>query len=153
MVHKTVFILFFQGDQLRGKVKKICDGFRATTYPCPEDPKERMEMNMQIANRIEELKLVLSQSLNLRSSLLTNAAVSLRVWMISVKKMKAIYHTMNLFNLEINQKCLIAECWAPFNDLPKIKSALDKGTVCRNNNFLLCQADLTLLLNFTGIKR
>ena len=39
---------------------------------------------------------------------------------------------MNLFNLEINQKCLIAECWAPLNDLPKIREALDKGTVSAN---------------------
>ena len=25
-VNKTVFILFFQGEQLKSKVKKICDG-------------------------------------------------------------------------------------------------------------------------------
>jgi V-type H+-transporting ATPase subunit a len=42
--------------------------------------------------------------------------------------MKAIYHTMNLFNLEVNQKCLIAECWAPVCELTRIKLALDKGT-------------------------
>jgi V-type H+-transporting ATPase subunit a len=43
--------------------------------------------------------------------------------------MKAIYHTMNHFNIEVNQKCLIAECWAPVNELSRIKLALDKGTV------------------------
>ena len=25
-VHKCVFIIFFQGDQLKGRVKKICEG-------------------------------------------------------------------------------------------------------------------------------
>jgi V-type H+-transporting ATPase subunit a len=25
--NKTVFILFFQGEQLKAKVKKICDGY------------------------------------------------------------------------------------------------------------------------------
>lgn len=25
-VHKTVFIIFFQGDSLKARVKKICDG-------------------------------------------------------------------------------------------------------------------------------
>lgn len=25
-VHKSVFIIFFQGDQLKNRVKKICEG-------------------------------------------------------------------------------------------------------------------------------
>lgn len=29
-VHKSVFIIFFQGDQLKNRVKKICEG-----YGCP----------------------------------------------------------------------------------------------------------------------
>ena len=34
-VFKSVFIIFFQGEQLKSRVKKICEGFRATLYPCP----------------------------------------------------------------------------------------------------------------------
>lgn len=26
-VHKSVFIIFFQGDQLKNRVKKICEGY------------------------------------------------------------------------------------------------------------------------------
>jgi vacuolar-type H+-ATPase subunit I/STV1 len=129
-VNKTVFILFFQGEQLRAKVRKICDGFRATVYPCPETAAERREMGLGVITRLEDLRTVLDQSLSLRKSLLRNAAVNLRTWYCRVRKMKAIYHTMNLFNLEVNQKCLIAECWAPVNELQRIKFALDKGTVC-----------------------
>ena len=79
--------------------------------------------------RLEELKNVLDQSLNLRKSLLKNGAQNLKIWFCRVRKMKAVYHTMNLFNLEVNQKCLIAECWAPVSELTRIKLALDKGTV------------------------
>ena len=129
MVNKTVFILFFQGEQLRNKVKKICEGFRATIYPCPDTGAERGEMSMGVLTRLEELKTVLDQSSNLRKTLLRNAAVNLSTWICRVRKMKAIYHTMNLFNIEVNQKCLIAECWAPINELSRIKLALDKGTV------------------------
>ena len=91
-------------------------------------------MGLGVMTRIEELKTVLDQSLNLRKSLLVNAAQNLKSWFCRVRKMKAIFHTMNLFNLEIKQKCLIAECWAPVSELTRIKLALDKGTV-RNNNF------------------
>lgn len=133
-VNKTVFILFFQGEQLKSKVKKICDGFKATVYPCPETASERREMGLGVMTRLEELKTVLDQSLNLRKSLLKNSAQNLKTWFCRVRKMKAIYHTMNLFNLEVNQKCLIAECWAPVNELTRIKLALDKGTELSGSN-------------------
>lgn len=57
-VNKTVFIIFFQGDQLKGKVKKICEGFRTTLYPCPDSPQERREMSIGVMTRIEDLKTV-----------------------------------------------------------------------------------------------
>lgn len=133
-VNKTVFILFFQGEQLKTKVKKICEGFKATIYPCPETASERREMGLGVMTRLEELKTVLDQSINLRKSLLKNSAQNLKTWFCRVRKMKAIYHTMNFFNLEVNQKCLIAECWAPVNELTRIKLALDKGTELSGSN-------------------
>ncbi|VDK78352.1 unnamed protein product, partial [Anisakis simplex] len=35
---------------------------------------------------------------------------------------------MNLFNLDITQKCLIAECWIPTADLSTVRKALEVGT-------------------------
>lgn len=55
---KSVFIIFFQGDQLKTRVKKICEGFRATLYPCPETPADRREMAMGVMTRIEDLNTV-----------------------------------------------------------------------------------------------
>jgi len=47
---------------------------------------------------------------------------------VKVRKIKAIYHTLNLFNLDVTQKCLIAECWCPLADLETIHFALRAGT-------------------------
>ena len=55
---KSVFIIFFQGDQLKTRVKKICEGFRATLYPCPEAPADRREMAMGVMTRLEDLNTV-----------------------------------------------------------------------------------------------
>merc|ERR1719394_1272951 len=41
---KSVFVIFFQGEQLKSRVKKICEGFRATLYPCPDQAADRREM-------------------------------------------------------------------------------------------------------------
>ncbi|KAK2096705.1 hypothetical protein P7K49_025739, partial [Saguinus oedipus] len=54
-IQKNIFIIFYQGEQLRQKIKKICDGFRATVYPCPEPAVERREMLESVNVRLEDL--------------------------------------------------------------------------------------------------
>ncbi|GBP50419.1 Probable V-type proton ATPase 116 kDa subunit a [Eumeta japonica] len=199
-VYKSVFIIFFQGDQLKTRVKKICEGFRATLYPCPEAPADRREMAMGVMTRIEDLntnpltfnviiviqcchitsacvatqadaflhpvltinahiqpltsnigwiwasfdvrrhlpfypavscdafQIVLGQTQDHRHRVLVAAAKNIKNWFVKVRKIKAIYHTLNLFNLDVTQKCLIAECWVPALDLETIQLALRRGT-------------------------
>ncbi|KAL7728915.1 hypothetical protein ACLKA6_004253 [Drosophila palustris] len=127
-VYKSVFIIFFQGDQLKTRVKKICEGFRATLYPCPEAPADRREMAMGVMTRIEDLNTVLGQTQDHRHRVLVAAAKNLKNWFVKVRKIKAIYHTLNLFNLDVTQKCLIAECWVPLLDFETIQLALRRGT-------------------------
>ncbi|KAK0168351.1 hypothetical protein PV327_002163 [Microctonus hyperodae] len=127
-VFKSVFIIFFQGDQLKTRVKKICEGFRATLYPCPEAPADRREMAMGVMTRIEDLNTVLGQTQDHRHRVLVAAAKNIKNWFIKVRKIKAIYHTLNLFNLDVTQKCLIAECWVPVLDIETIQLALRRGT-------------------------
>ncbi|XP_058117624.1 V-type proton ATPase 116 kDa subunit a 1 isoform X7 [Anopheles ziemanni] len=127
-VYKSVFIIFFQGDQLKTRVKKICEGFRATLYPCPEAPTDRREMAMGVMTRIEDLHTVLGQTQDHRHRVLVAAAKNLKNWFVKVRKIKAIYHTLNLFNLDVTQKCLIAECWVPLLDFETIQIALRRGT-------------------------
>ncbi|XP_077483871.1 V-type proton ATPase 116 kDa subunit a 1-like isoform X2 [Amblyomma americanum] len=127
-VYKIVFIIFFQGEQLKTRVKKICEGFRATLYPCPETPADRREMSIGVMTRIEDLNTVLGQTKDHRHRVLVAAAKNIRNWFIKVRKIKAIYHALNLFNLDVTQKCLIAECWCAISDLEKIQMALHRGT-------------------------
>ncbi|KAJ1527881.1 hypothetical protein ONE63_007817 [Megalurothrips usitatus] len=127
-VYKSVFIIFFQGDQLKTRVRKICEGFRASLYPCRETPADRREMAMSVMTRIEDLNTVLGQTQDHRHRVLVAAAKNIKSWFIKVRKIKAIYHTLNLFNLDVTQKCLIAECWVPVLDMEAIQLALRRGT-------------------------
>ena len=72
---------------------------------------------------------VLSQTQDHRHRVLVAAAKNIKVWFIKVRKIKAIYHTLNMFNLDVTQKCLIAECWCPVLHLSNIQQALKAGTV------------------------
>lgn len=86
-------------------------------------------MSNGVNQRLDELKTVLDQSLSLRKSLLANAAQNVKTWLAQAKKMKAIYHTMNMFKYD--QKSAIAECWAPVSELPRIRDLLDKESVLK----------------------
>merc|ERR1711868_38690 len=127
-VFKSVFVTFFQGEQLKSRVKKICEGFRATLYPCPDQASDRREMAVGVMQRLEDLNTVLGQTNDHRHRVLVAAAKNIKVWFVKVRKIKAIYHTLNYFNLDTSQKCLIAECWIPRLDMESIQLALRRGT-------------------------
>ncbi|XP_065174743.1 V-type proton ATPase 116 kDa subunit a 1-like isoform X2 [Sycon ciliatum] len=126
-MQKCVFIIFFQGNQLRSRVKKICDGFRATQYPCPETAADRHEMMQGVSTRIEDLTTVIAQTLEHRYRVLQGISLNINVWTVKVQKMKAIYHTMNLLSVDVTHRCLIGECWCPTDDLDDIQYALRRG--------------------------
>ncbi|CAG0903462.1 unnamed protein product [Darwinula stevensoni] len=127
-VHKCVLLIFYQGEQLKTLVRKICEGFRANLYPCPETANERQDMAMGVMARIEDLKTVLSQTQDHRHRVLVAASKNLHNWWIKVRKIKAIYHTLNLFNLDVTNKCLIAEGWIPAPEMESVQLALRRGT-------------------------
>ncbi|XP_019546778.1 V-type proton ATPase 116 kDa subunit a 1 isoform X2 [Aedes albopictus] len=127
-IYKTVFAAFFQGEQLKTRIKKVCTGYHASLYPCPSAADEREEMVKGVRTRLEDLNMVLNQTQDHRSRVLSTVAKELPRWRIMVKKMKAIYHTLNLFNMDVTKKCLIGECWVPVLDLPIVQKALSDGS-------------------------
>nr|XP_042130482.1 V-type proton ATPase 116 kDa subunit a [Peromyscus maniculatus bairdii] len=126
-IKKNIFIIFYQGEQLRLKIKKICDGFRATIYPCPEPAAERKEMLASVNVRLEDLITVITQTDSHRQRLLQEAATNWHSWVIKVQKMKAVYHVLNMCNIDVTQQCIIAEIWFPVADTKHIKRALEQG--------------------------
>nr|CBI70492.1 vacuolar ATPase a subunit [Haemonchus contortus] len=125
---KAVFILFFSGDQLRTRVQKICAGFHAVIYNCPENRVERAHLLAQINGQVGDMQSVISKTLEYRHKIIFAAALSVKKWSIMLLKLKSIFHTLNMFAVDVTYKCLIAECWIPTVDLPLVKAALRKGT-------------------------
>ncbi|XP_046607212.1 V-type proton ATPase 116 kDa subunit a1-like isoform X1 [Neodiprion virginianus] len=139
-IYKTVFVAFFQGEQLKSRIKKVCNGFHASLYPCPNSHGERQDMVKGVRTRLEDLNLVLNQTQDHRQRVLHNVAKELPNWSIMVRKMKAIYHTLNLFNMDVSKKCLIGECWVPVQDLTIVQNCLTEGS-------RLCGSSIPSFLN------
>lgn len=76
-------------------------------------------LSLQVLHRTEDyLRQVLQKA--------SEAAYS---WVVQVKKMKAIYHILNLCSFDVTNKCLIAEVWCPVSDLANLRGALEEGSV------------------------
>lgn len=127
-LYKTVFVAFFQGEQLKSRIKKVCTGYHASLYPCPSAHDEREDMVKGVRARLEDLRMVLNQTQDHRQRVLLSVAKEMPAWIVMVQKMKAIYYTMNLFNMDVTKKCLIGECWVPVNDLPIVRKSLTDGS-------------------------
>ena len=83
-VRKSIFLLFFQGEELKSRVKKVCEGYHASIYPCPESLAERREMLAGVEARLEDLDRVLKETNNHRQNFLTDKVQFLNKWMIEV---------------------------------------------------------------------
>ncbi|KAG2195960.1 hypothetical protein INT47_007096 [Mucor saturninus] len=123
-VTKNVFAIFAHGHQVINKIKKISESMGGTLYTIDESSTKRNDALLQVTKRIKDLDIVLAQTKTTRRQELMKVADNITAWTTTVKKEKAIYHTMNLFNYDVNRKCLIAEGWAAKMDVPIVHIAL-----------------------------
>ncbi|KAI4880175.1 hypothetical protein NFI96_014488 [Prochilodus magdalenae] len=124
----VVFLISYWGDQIGQKVKKICDCYHCHLYPYPNNNEERADVVEGLRTRIQDLHTVLHRTEEYLRQVLNKASESVYTWGIQVKKMKAIYHILNLCSFDVTNKCLIAEVWCPVNDLPALRRALEEGS-------------------------
>uniref|UniRef100_A0A8C7L7F2 V-type proton ATPase subunit a n=1 Tax=Oncorhynchus kisutch TaxID=8019 RepID=A0A8C7L7F2_ONCKI len=123
----VVFLISFWGDQIGQKVQKICDCYHCHLYPHPENDEERADVMDSLRTRIQDLNNVLHRTEEYLRQVLQKASESAFTWVVQVKKMKAIYHILNLCSFDVTNKCLIAEVWCPVNDLTNLRGALEEG--------------------------
>lgn len=122
LVDKNVFIIFAHGQHILNKIRKISEALDATLYSI--DHENRAAQLTECNARIEDITSVLTNTNNALYTELRLIANSLAEWFVIVKKEKAVYHTMNLFEYDPQRKCLIAEGWLPRNDAPGVRAAL-----------------------------
>ncbi|CAA0816850.1 V-type proton ATPase subunit a1 [Striga hermonthica] len=133
MIEKTVFVVFFSGEQARKKVLKICEAFGASCYPVPEDTTKRRQITREVLSRLSELETTLEAGLRHRDTALTSIGFHLTKWMNMVRREKAIYDTLNMLNFDVTKKCLVGEGWCPVFAKPKIQEALQRATFDSNS--------------------
>ncbi|KAJ1944979.1 H(+)-transporting V0 sector ATPase subunit a, partial [Linderina macrospora] len=133
-VYKSAFIVFAHGESLRDRATKIATSLGATLYHVDSSAERRQEDLIDTMSRIDDLHQILENNHVARITELTGVSEQINTWFTVVRKEKAIYHTLNLFNHDNNRDCLIAEGWCASNDIPAIQSALHIATEDAGSN-------------------
>ncbi|KAJ4969950.1 hypothetical protein NE237_003049 [Protea cynaroides] len=132
-VEKTVFVVFFSGEQARTKILKICDAFGANCYPVPEDITKQRQITQEVSSRLSELEATLDAGIRHRNSALNSVLSHLKSWTVRVRKEKAVYDALNMLNFDVTKKCLVGEGWCPLFAKPQIQEALQRATFDSNS--------------------
>ncbi|KAK8598243.1 hypothetical protein V6N13_095627 [Hibiscus sabdariffa] len=132
-VEKTVFVVFFSGEQARTKILKICEAFGAHCYPVPDDFSKQRQITREVSSRLSELEVTLDAGIRHQNKALTSIGYHLAQWMNMVGREKAVYDTLNMLNFDVTKKCLVGEGWCPIFAKAKIQEALHRATVDTNS--------------------
>ncbi|KAK0604404.1 hypothetical protein LWI29_015356 [Acer saccharum] len=132
MVEKTIFVVFFSGEQARTKILKICEAFGANCYPVPEDITKQRQIIREVVSRLSELEATLDAGIRHRDKALSSVGYHLTKWMSMVRREKAIYDTLNMLNFDVTKKCLVGEGWCPIFAKAQIQETLQRATFDSN---------------------
>jgi V-type H+-transporting ATPase subunit a len=124
-VDKAVFIIFAHGPIILSKIRKVAESLSATIFALPPDPRTRKEQLHECNARLDDVASVLQNTSTTLHAELRIVAENLQHWTSVVRREKAIYHALNMFNYAADRKTLVAEAWLAKNDLGLCQSILE----------------------------
>ncbi|KAG4945315.1 hypothetical protein JHK87_041322 [Glycine soja] len=145
IIEKTVFVVFFSGEQARTKILKICEAFGANCYPVPEDISKQREItregvfssntfqDYQVSSRLTDLEATLEAGIRHQNKALASVADHLAKWINMVRREKAVYDTLNMLNFDVTKKCLVGEGWCPLFAKTQMQEVLQRATFDSNS--------------------
>jgi V-type H+-transporting ATPase subunit a len=95
--YKNIFIIFAHSEASLAKIRRISESVSATIYPIDPNMDKCAESLHKATTRIEDLELALYNTGSTGRAQLVTIGKSLLSWENLVRKEKAVYETLNLY--------------------------------------------------------
>lgn len=130
---RTVFIIFYKSSAVEGKIRKICDAFNARRFDIvdidrPAELERKQDMNHR---ELKDACVVLDKNSQTKRNLCDIISQEIESWLWTVRREKAVYHTLNMFKCDISN-VLRARAWILKNQVGKAKSAIARAHASLN---------------------
>jgi len=76
-------------------------------------------------------------------TLMMNGAPYVNMWLCKVRKMKAVYHQLNMFDVDVRRQCFIGEYWVPAKFVDEVTNVIQLSTVGGRCRLILFDEEFT----------
>lgn len=84
-------------------------------------------MHGDVTTRLRELHHTIETGARHKEGVLTQVALNLEPWAATVRREKAIFHTLNKLSMDASRRVLVAEAWVPVGAKPRVAEALRRA--------------------------
>ena len=130
-------IVFVQGRALKQKVEKIVEAYHGKLYPCPMSSSERVSVLTQLVAKRSDLEEVLQQTSLQLELFMKDVRHRCEQWRINIRKMRSIYHTLNMLSKDVTHKYLVGQCWIPQAKMDSVENELKKLNSTSDSTFVI----------------
>ncbi|XP_074132324.1 V-type proton ATPase 116 kDa subunit a 3 isoform X2 [Sminthopsis crassicaudata] len=125
----VIFLISYWGEQIGQKIRKITDCFHCNVFPYPDREEERVASLQHLQQQKQDLSVVLQETEHFLGQVLGRVRGLLPPRQVQIRKMKAVYLTLNQCSLSVTDKCLVAEVWCPARDLLALQQTLNESSL------------------------
>lgn len=133
-IPKICFIIFYKSASIESKIKRICDAFSANRYDLKNLSKTK-ELAVQEKENVQELtdaKVVLDKNTEMRRRICLEVAQHVEKWLWTVRREKALYHTLNLFKNDVAGNLLRGRAWILTDKVKEARGVLRRAYLSLN---------------------
>lgn len=123
-VYKDVVIMYTHGTTLLAKCRRVVDALDGKIYSLDANPQVLETLLAETNQRLDDVNRVLNQTRATLNVELNLVAESIEMWATTIKKEKAVYATLNMFDFDHTRRLLIAEGWVPTSEISTVKMAM-----------------------------
>ncbi len=110
MEGRAVFVVWFTSGAVEKKIRKLCEAFALSVYNVPLYG-QLEAMSIEVESRLVELEDVVLRSQAQLNERMQELAARLFALECMAAQDKAVYHVLNMFQVDLGRKVLMGEMW------------------------------------------